>query len=74
VLANVGEAALRALSVAVSQTVVERQLSVLSNLEIDNRLHGSIRYVRNMLMLRCNGPYFDEYAASRLTVLGPATL
>jgi hypothetical protein len=74
VLAPVGEAALRALSVAVSQTVVERQFSVLSNLEIDNRLHGSIRYVRNMLMLRCNGPYFDEYAASRLTVVGPATL
>jgi hypothetical protein len=47
VLAPVGMAALRALSVAVSQTVVERQFSVLSNLEVDNRLHGSGRYVHN---------------------------
>ncbi len=66
--------ALRALSVAVSQTVVERQFSVLSNLEVDNRLHGSVRYFRNLLILRCNGPYFDQYAAGRAKVLGTAEL
>ncbi len=74
VLAPVGTAALRALSVAVSQTVVERQFSVLSNQEVDNRLHGSVRYVRNLLILRCNGPYFDQYAAGRAKVLGTAEL
>ena len=73
-LAPVGTAALRALSVAVSQTVVERQFSVLSNLEVDNRLHGSVRYVRNLLILRCNGLYFDQYVAGRAQVLGTAEL
>ena len=71
-IAPVGKAALRALTVAVSQTVVERQLSVLSNLVVDNRLHGDERYVRSLLMLCCNGPFFDEYADGRIRVLGPA--
>jgi hypothetical protein len=73
-LRRVGEAALRALTVAYSQTVVERQFSVMSNLEIDNRLHAGPRYITNMLFLRCNGPFFDEYITARLAVLGTAGL
>jgi hypothetical protein len=58
------------LFVAISQTVVKRQFRVLSILEVDNRLHGSVRCVCNLLIRRCNGPYFDQYVAGRAQVLG----
>jgi hypothetical protein len=53
----VGRAALSALSIPVSQIIVERSFSVLSNHEIQyNRLHAG-SYVVNMLMLAVNRPH-----------------
>jgi hypothetical protein len=67
--ALVGNAALRALSIPVSQTVVERSFSVLSNREIDNRLHAGSRYVRNMLMMAVNKPYLTAFLDQRSQAL-----
>ena len=61
-IARLGDAAMRALSIPISQTVVERSFSVISNREIDNRLQAGYRYVSNMLMLACNRSYFTEEA------------
>ena len=55
-IAIVGKEAVRALSIPISQAVVERSFSVLSNREIDNRLHALDRYVVNMMMLAGNRP------------------
>ena len=57
-MAAVGDAALRALSIPISQTVVKRSFSMLSNREIDSRLHAGNRYVISILMLACNRPYY----------------
>jgi hypothetical protein len=55
--AALGMAALRALAIPVSQTVVERAFSQLKNLATPNRLHAGRRYVLNLAMLNSNEPY-----------------
>jgi hypothetical protein len=68
--AIVGKAALRALSIPISQAVVERSFSVLSNREIDNRLHAGDRYVVNMMMLAFNRPHYAVVSTQQAAVLG----
>ena len=71
-IALVGREALRARSIPISQTTVERSFSVLSNRESDNRLLAGDRYVTTMLMLSCNRPYVDQMVAERAAVLIPS--
>jgi len=66
----VGKAALRALSIPVSQAVVERSFSQLTNREAPNRLKAGSKYVIDMMMLAVNRPYLPVLLAKAATLMG----
>ena len=68
--AALGIAALRALAIPVSQTVVERAFSQLKNLATPNRLHAGRRYVLNLAMLNSNAPYYKMQTDKEIQLLG----
>lgn len=64
-------AALRALSVVLSNTAAERTFSILRNFEGSNRLHAGHAYVRKMLMSSHNrDEVHDVYAARAAELTG----
>lgn len=68
-LPRVALAALQALSIPLSSTAAERSFSVLSNREIDNRLHANEAYVDMMLMLAGNRQHYTNMIAPRVRAL-----
>ena len=72
--AVVGKAAIRALAISISQTMLVRAFSTLKNLATQNRLHAGERYLTNSLMLVCNRPYYKDRSNHELEMLGLADL
>ena len=58
--------ALGSLSIPISQTVVERAFSVMSNREADNRLLAGDLYFRTMMMLAVNRSYTEVVCLERM--------
>lgn len=68
--AALAKEALKALSIPISQAVVERSFSLLSALSTDSRLLAGPTYVSNMMMLATNFQFFWPLAQSRARILG----
>jgi hypothetical protein len=67
--ALIASVALRALSIPLSQALVERSFSILSNREIANRLLAGSEYLINNNMLAINRPYLYRLANGRAEAL-----
>ncbi len=70
-----GMAALRALSIPISQAPVERSFSILNHLSNENRLHADSEYIQHLLMITVNKPYHQQVVRERAAALNlPALL
>lgn len=61
----ISTAAVRALTVGYSNIVAERSFSSMRNLEVNNRLTAKAAYLRNYLLLKCNGHSLYELHSRR---------
>ena len=68
--AVLGKEALKALSIPISQAVVERSFSMLSAMSNENRLLAGASYVANIMILAGNYDYLWPQVQSRARVLG----